>query len=276
MGKAGLIFCLIITGLMACDRHAEKASEKPLVKVGDQVLTYAVVEKLIHDDISKEDSVSVVNAYVDSWIRDRLMVLEAEKIIAEDLDLKTLLEEYRASLLLYHYENKLIAENLDTIVTDIQIQDYYDKNAVLYVLSHRIIRPAIFISTKELGRDQIQKLKRYTESEFNEFCTSNNLNSLCDEETWLGDQDFMSITKGVFPEFNTLDKNTVYSTYKNGKHYILRVHEIKEPNAVPPVSYIEDKLVQEILNQRKSELLLRFRDELFNKNMKSGAVKIYE
>jgi len=276
MERKALVFCFFVFGLISCNNHPEKASEKPLVKVGNQVLTYAVVEKLVHDDISKEDSASVVDAYIDNWIRDQLMVLEAEKNISEDLDINALLEEYKASLLLYHYENKIIAENLDTIVTDMQIQDYYDKNSDQYILSHRIIRPAVFVIGKQLDQGQIQKLKRLSESEFYQFCEKNNMNSLCKEEEWLGEQDFMTITKGVFPVFKTLDRNSVHSTYKNGKLFILRVNEIKEPNSVPPVSYLKDKLVQEILHKRKSELLLRFRDEIFNKNISSGAVKIYE
>ena len=74
-----------------------------------------------------EDSAYFVEKFTNDWIRKELMISYAEMNLSTDLlEYEKQIEEYRASLLIYAYQQELINQNFDTAIAFSEIEDYYN------------------------------------------------------------------------------------------------------------------------------------------------------
>ncbi|MBK9150676.1 MAG: hypothetical protein IPM26_06585 [Saprospiraceae bacterium] len=104
-----IYFFLLAVGLMSCKdafTFSEAEKDEIVVKIEDKVLFKSQLKNLIHEDMDPQDSITVVNGFIENWIRDNLMIIEAEKNVPAGLDLNKLLADYRASLLVYNFEKE--------------------------------------------------------------------------------------------------------------------------------------------------------------------------
>lgn len=79
-------------------------------------------------DATAEDSAEVAKNYIDNWIKRQLILQVAEKYLtAEQLDIERRVQDYKESLIIYSYENELIQQKLDTVVSQDEIEAYYQQ-----------------------------------------------------------------------------------------------------------------------------------------------------
>ena len=146
----GLIFTMFFS---TCQEKKEDKGEI-IVSVYGKNLYKTDLENIFYDGISYNDSVLRSKVYIDKWIRNQLLVRQAENNLEPNqLDFSKRLEEYRNSLVINKYETELINQNLDTEVTEDQIQEYYNNNSDEFRLNRDIVR----IATVELPNDSKKK-----------------------------------------------------------------------------------------------------------------------
>ncbi|HYD92808.1 MAG TPA: hypothetical protein VEA37_15135, partial [Flavobacterium sp.] len=137
-------FCTAIVGLYSCDRLGLNLSQKEgqaVARVNDRYLYNSDLQSLIIDEVASNDSIQIVNAYINNWIRQNL-ILEKAKDVLSDSDLKETdekVEDYRQSLITFIYERKLIAEGMDTVVNDQELRDYYNEFTGNFLLQNDIV-----------------------------------------------------------------------------------------------------------------------------------------
>jgi len=95
---------------------------------------------MIPTETSSEDSALIINAFIEHWARDAVVLKEAERNLPKDLDIEKLVEDYRASLLRDNFERMLIASELDTFVPREQIESYYGNAKGDYLLKTDLLR----------------------------------------------------------------------------------------------------------------------------------------
>lgn len=122
----GLIFIMLFS---ACQEKKEDKGEI-IVSVYGKNLYKTDLENIFYEGISYNDSVLRSKVYIDKWVRNQLLVRQAENNLdPSQLDFSKRLEEYRNSLVINKYETELINQKLDTEVTEDQIQEYYNNNS---------------------------------------------------------------------------------------------------------------------------------------------------
>ena len=76
------------------------------------------VKAAIPKGVVGEDSVAFVNRYVEKWVHKQLKLHEAEELFSDaEQDIDSLVEEYRQALLIRKFDQHLIEERIDTLVT---------------------------------------------------------------------------------------------------------------------------------------------------------------
>ena len=125
LGLTALCLSIFLTG--ACTLVSSVLHDDEVVaRVGDSKLYKSELEKVIPDLISPEDSARLAARYINSWAMDRLYSQVAERELSKtEIDVSQELEAYRLSLVKYRYEQRYIADRLDTLVTAEQIEEYY-------------------------------------------------------------------------------------------------------------------------------------------------------
>ncbi len=112
-----------------------------VAKVGEAKLLMEDLQKVIPNGISPEDSSILAKQYINSWALDHVYMEVAEKqLSAAELDVSQELESYRRSLLKYRYEQLYINQRLDTLVSEEQIKEFYEKHSDRFVLRQPVVK----------------------------------------------------------------------------------------------------------------------------------------
>ena len=129
--------------LSGCKYFSDIIHNEPLAaKVGSHELTVAALEEMIPAGLSAEDSAAFAQQYIASWARDMIFLDRAEsELSASEKDVTKELEDYRKSLLKYRYQQKYIAEHLDSLVTSEEVLAYYEANPDRFLLPDGTLQP---------------------------------------------------------------------------------------------------------------------------------------
>jgi hypothetical protein len=249
-----------------------------LAEVNGKQLYVSDIE-MVSSSKNAEDSLQSLKVAVNRWVKDQLLLHEATENIPEDLDINKLVREYRESLIKHHFEEKLIATQLDTIVTEFDLQEHFEKNKSEYSLEKSIIR-CLYIKVRKPVRSikriqewldepttkNMQYMRKYC-MDYAEFC-------LINPDKWYKWED----VKKSFPEeFKERDlKAGVQRTFADFtyQHYIHILEFVpKKRNA--PLSYFEEQASKRIIRERKTRLLDDLRNRLYEERKGGSNVKIY-
>ena len=91
---------------------------KPIARAHDQYLYLNDLQGLIPPDISKTDSVNLIQRYVKSWINKQLVISEAsDKLNLDEVEIERKVLDYRYALMIHEYQKLYINEKLEKEIT---------------------------------------------------------------------------------------------------------------------------------------------------------------
>ena len=113
----GLIFLISFGSCQPVDQQQD-INDRLLAQVYNKSLFQSELEGMFPPDSSPEDSALIVNSYIERWVRESLLMHEAERNIPKDLNIAVLVRDYRASLIRHNYDKLLVELQLDSTITD--------------------------------------------------------------------------------------------------------------------------------------------------------------
>ncbi len=275
-----IVYCLLFFMLSCKEVPGIKKNTKDIViaSVQDKTLTLSKIKELIHDGISKTDSAALVDGYIQNWIRENLMIIEAEKNIAADININKLVEDYRSSLLVYNYEKMLVATQLDTVVTTEDKLEFYEENKGQYLLSHPIFKCIIVKIPSKSSRAMTIKNKM-EKNDWNELLSlieSKASMKYIDTTTYWTLDDIQPIVPEGMITLGKLTEGKVFYKKENDFDFLVKITKYYKENTVPPLDFIESKIIKSILSERKIQLLNKFKEDLYDKGVKENKFEIYK
>jgi hypothetical protein len=255
-----LLFILLSVFTGWCSQLSNKNTESPLANVGNSYLYPSDIKGLIKPGLSRQDSSMISKSLVEKWVRKQLIVQKAElNLTDEEKDFIKELDEYRTSLIIFKYEQKLIKEKLDTIVTNAEIEKYYKQNSDNFILSYDIVK-AHFIKLP-ISAPNINKLREWIQTE-----TADNMKLLegycfqyAVKHDYFNDQwvNFENI-RMMLPlslNSNIQPANKLIEVRDSSYIYLINMKEHQIKGSISPYSYIENDVKSIILLKRKQRLL---------------------
>lgn len=274
-----ILYIICVIGfLIGCQEKDAPAhpGDRLLASVYGSHLYYSDIEPIIQKETSKEDSIQYSNAIIEKWVRDAILMYEAEKNISKDLDIEKMVDDYRSSLILLNYKQKLVHEQLDTSVSEGELEEYYKEHQAQYKLEEPLIQCVFLKVSKENEKlDEIEDL--WDDKKYKEIVAINNAEFeiiLMPEFTWYPWKDIKALfPKSMWTYSNIKEKKSMSKS--SGKYkYFLNVKNYRDENKISPLSYIEDQIKKVILHKRQTELLDNLEEELYQKYSKSNQIKI--
>ncbi|MBI4929504.1 MAG: peptidyl-prolyl cis-trans isomerase [Bacteroidetes bacterium] len=258
------------------------SDEKPLAKVGDAYLFPSQLKEIISKSAEQKDSVEIVRNYVNNWIHETLLLQQAEKNLTDDLKkFDKMVENYRKSLITYEYESELVKQKLDTIVSDDEIEKYYEENKSNFELKDNIIK-VIYVKVRK-NAPKVEKIKEWYKS--NEAKDRDALSSYCyqyadnfylDENIWLLFDDVLKeIPMKLYDKEAFLQNNRTIETQDSAHYYFVNIKGFMTKNSTSPLSFEKENIRSIILNKRKVELIKKMREDIYNEGVKNKSFEIY-
>ena len=265
--------------LSACSQWADYSKSDAgalLAEVGPKKLYMDDITSMMADTMSKNDSINFILGMSQSWVKDQLIIQEAEDNMPDDLNIDALVDEYRSSLLLYHYESQLVDKGLDTTVTKEQKRDHYEKNSEQYILPEAIVKYAIAKFPKTPSNNA-RIWNAWTDNDWPEVqrYAAGKATLIKRVDEWRPINDLLA-----FLPPNSLSKSDQKKGFdtkfeKDGNYYYVKIMDYANEGSNPPFEYVEGKITKVILNNRKKILLQTKKQQLFDQNIGSRSVKIH-
>ncbi len=265
----------------ACGNKAGKKGEKPLVKVYDNYLYPSDLKGIYQKGMSKEDSIVVVGTYIENWAKKNLMLKIAEENISRDSEIDRMVEEYRKTLIQHRYEQNLVEQRLDSVISQNEIDTFYQKTKNEYKLKQDIVR-CYFIKVPINSPDK-DKLKKWWKkkdpldyAQMKDYCERYAQMFILEDSTWIHKKDLAAqFPKNTFSQ-EKLSVGKEWSFEKSGSLYLLRVFDIARKGKNEPVAYASKKIKGYILHKRKIELLKQLASEMYQRELNKKNVIIYQ
>lgn len=266
--------------LWHCGNKAEKKEDKVLATVYDRNLYLSELDGVVPEGTPPADSALLVSAYLQRWLREQLMMYEAERNIPKDLNIDELVRNYRASLVRYNFEEQLIAEKLDSTVSNDELLAYYENNKDQFQLESTILKCLVLKLSPQAPQNEINKLwysrNPADETKLIAFARQWASLALLDREKWYTLEEVATLLpKGTLSSDNVSSRRE--GTLSDGDYrYYYRVIEAVQGKTTAPFDYVKDQALKIILHKRKQELLERWKEDLYQKELRRENIKIAE
>jgi len=250
--------------------------------VDDDYLFESDLTGLVAPGTSPTDSLSLTRNYIDSWVKKKILIHQAEKNLTENqMNFSKELEDYRNSLVLFAYENMLIDQRLDTMVFDNEIASYYEANLDIFLLKNNIVR--LSYVKVPVDSKQIRLFRRFFFSEdprdkesLAELCDKQSTQYFLDDETWLI---FEDVTKQIpiltYNQEEFLRNRRSFEMQDSLYLYMVKFLDFKIKENASPLQFEKERIKSIILNKRKLNLLNTMRQDVYEEALQKNSVEIY-
>lgn len=284
--KAGIksVFLIFIISLSACGPNRMDGEDVVLARVEDNYLSYSDVGDYIAPGTKSGDSIKLVQSFVNAWVRNEILVQHAANNLPDSLkNFDKQLEEYRNSLLLFQFKKLYVSQQLDIVVTNEQIEDYYQQHLADFQLKESIVQFSFVQMDEnspqlEMARDIFKNLgdTATKKLEVENFCLEYGIDYYTDDEKWIRFNDLLvkipitTYNKSVFLKNNRFvelkDKPNVFFLYIKG---------FKVAEELSPLEFELEKIRKIILNKRKLILIENMESALFERAFQKKNFEIY-
>lgn len=278
-----IVGLLLLTFVIACQSGGDGAVEKEdkiLAQVYNKMLYLSDMEGMFPENCSAEDSSMIVSSFIERWVRDNVLMHEAERNIPKDLNIDELVRDYRASLIRHNFEKNMVDILMDSIVTDAELLAHYDEKKEQFRLSSTILRCHLIKVPKNI--DNLSELKKLwkgkTDDEFTSllaYATQNATVYMLEDSTWYKFENIaLQLPKGSITRGN-LSTGKDITMEDDEFRYFFRAIEVIGDKKIAPMSYVKEQISKVILHNRKSKLLKEKKEEMYERELRKKNVKVF-
>lgn len=264
--------------LMACRRE----KPKPLARSFDRFLYPEDLQGVVPVGVTGADSIQLARAYIEQWLRQQALLHYARRNIAINTErLEAQVEEYRNGLIVYEYEQALVSQKLDTVVTDAEIRNYYATRQELFTLKQPILKVSyIQLQNHAPELDRVKRL--FLSGDFEEqdllekYCARYATHYSLRDTTWQYADDLAKkIPLSRIGEENYGRTGRIFEIIENNELYLIILHDSKFRDSRSPLSLVYDNIRNLILNKRKIDLVDQMQKSILMDARKKNNIEIY-
>ena len=282
MNKTVIILILIIL-LTACKNRTDQIKRVAVARVGDFVLYYDEIPKLLQKGSTPEDSTAFVQNYINKWAKKELIFIKAEQNLSPEFknEIEKQMEETRTNLVIYQYQRQMMLEKLDTTITDDEIESYYATNEKNFNLNSNIVK-ALFIKlpVETPGLDKIRLWARSNDQK-----DMQQLETYCYQfaekfddfnEDWVTmDRLSIELPQDIINQEDFLRRYTWFETSDSSSVYMISIKDYRQRYSLAPFDYVRNDIKSIILNSRRFEFLQSLENGIYNEALKENTFKLY-
>jgi len=279
-----LAFYTFIISLLffSCKGNKTEENGRVLAEYKERQLFLNDIPKDILDKFGEGDSTGLLKSFVDKWLENQVMMDIAENSLNDsEKDMNKLIEDYRQSLIIHAYQQKIMEKLADTAVTDAEIDTFYQRNLPSFLLRKNIVKIRYIKLSSQ--NSSVGKIKQWIQS--SDSAKLKQVKELAEKEAenfyldtnWLYLDDLLKEIP-INENYNRqrfLNNNKFIQIEENGMIYLLYILDFRIKNKVSPLELEKDKIKDIILYRRKLDVLKNDRNLQFDKAVKSGDIKYH-
>ena len=275
-----LLVCLVFFGYSCSEDIQTNNGNFLLARVYNKSLYIKDLEGMFPPGTSAYDSSLITNAYTQRWVRDAVLLYEAENNLPKDLNIDRLVRDYRSSLVRNNYEQVLLEQLMETEISKEELANFYDKNKIQYQLDNPIVKANVVVVPKIISvKDSLKYLwKNATDinlARLKNICEEYELAHILDGSKWNEWENLaIYLPRNIsFEEFSRKGKD--FSIQDGEFDVWVKILDSKKPQEIPPIEYVEEQLKRMLLLSRKTKLLEEKKEDMFDIAKRKGQIEIF-
>ncbi|MDO9152524.1 MAG: peptidyl-prolyl cis-trans isomerase [Paludibacter sp.] len=274
-----LIFTLTISS--SCVRNAADIKRTPLLEVEGKFLYLDEVQVIIPPNVTEKDSTAIAESFIRKWITDVLLYENAKRNFTNKEEIDRLLEDYRKSLIIHQYQQKLIEQRLPKEPSEAEMLAFYEKYNEQLQLKENIIKGILLIVHAKAP--QLTQVRSWMQSgntkaleNIEKYSIQNAISYDYFANKWTP---LFEVLKKIPVQIENpsafVSSNRLFETSDSTKHYFLRIESYHITGDTEPFELAKDKISKLILNKLKVEFISNFETEIYNDAIKSESVTFF-
>lgn len=275
---------LVAMLVSSCDYFKAPKEPKAIARVGKKYLYQEDILDLVPKGTSKNDSIAIVKSFIDRWATQQLLFEASERNLSNEkvTSFNELMEQYKVDLYTKAYLEELVIRQVDTVVTEEQIEDYYLKNKQYFKNATELVKlryinlvkenpkfakiKAKFSSFTKKDRKELEQLAvQFKSYAFNDSIWVD-INQVYEKLPFLNIENKSKyISSGI--NFQYPDSTTIW---------LVKVNKVLPKDSSTPLEFLKPTIKQIIINNRKLELVNTIEKEITNDAINDKKYEIYK
>jgi hypothetical protein len=278
-----VILSLLIL-VSACNNAGTDPERTLVARAGDRMLYLdQIPSNMVISGLNETDSISAIQSYIRRWARKELLALRAEQNLTAEYkaEVNRQLDEMRNNLLIYQYQQQMIIQKMDTVVTESEMQDYYVGNLNTFTLTSNIVKALLIkLPAETPDLDKVRRLYKSSQTEdiheLEDYCLQFALRYDDFDDEWITfTQLLMEVPLESDRQEEWLTRNSSAEMKDDNYVYFIVVREYRLRNSTAPFEYISGQVKTIILNNRRNDFLQKLEDGIYNEAVRSSTLQIY-
>ncbi len=253
-----------------------------------------IIASVDGNDLTKEDAKMMMNhlgysienpqdwkRFVLFWSEQQML---KEELIATD-EVKARLVELRSQVFAgdlsrYYLQELLIAQKLDTSITENELKKFYDSNKEAFELQDYIVK-ALYVKVPKEAKELDKFKKYYLLKNDKDLAQLNSNAKLYADDYYFNDENwiyFSELTKDIPLKNYNIDNivlNRTKTYISDNKYvYFLNIIDFNLKDETPPFDFFRDQLKEMILAERMNTLRDKNESEMIQEIKKKHEIKI--
>lgn len=277
----GILFILLC--LSSCDFFKPASPGNPVARVNDNFLYSEDLIGVVPEGATKDDSIVLVNNYINKWALRLLLLSGAERNLPEKAqqEFNKLVEQYKSDLYSKAYLDALVKQNIDDKINPDELIEVYESNKESFKLNEELLklRYVKIAQNTNNAKEITTRFKSFTPEDINYLDSisvqfkSYSLN----DSIWIRYSQLIEkvpIT-GSLNKVQLLKKTNFIQLTDSLDLYLVHVNEVLFPNDYAPLEYVLPTVNQIVVNRRKLELIKQLEKDIIQDANRNKKFEIY-
>lgn len=275
-----LFFLLIILFVSSCELLDGNTTDDKiaLARVDNN---YLYIEDIIFPSLQNDSSL-IIETQTNQWIRNQLLLKLAYENVINVNNVENQVLQYKNNLILFEYEKITYQNNIDFLVSDEELNTYYENNIKDFVLPFDLVKALyakIPVDAPDIGSFR-KIIKEYPDSDINEirsYCFRFAEKSFLEDTIWVKLDEIILNNPLLLinDKSQFLKRNTYVENVDKNHYFFLKILDKRLIGETSPLSFESNVINAIILNKRKQELFDKLRDSIFVNSKKGIDYEIF-
>lgn len=277
-----LILCLVLLSY-SCTFFKSEDTRIPIARVHENYLYTEDLKDLVTAGTTKEDSILLVQNFINSWATQQLLVAGAKRNLNEEklANFQRLVEQYKRDLYSKAYLEALVSRSLNDTVSLAEAESYYSDNVEAFKLNEDLVKFRYInldenrLDFKEI-KEQFQRFnandKRALDSisiQFKSYALNDSI--------WIKVSQVLHKIPVVSAENKDqlLKKSNFIQLKDSLGVYLMHINDVLLRGSTAPLEYVKPTIDQIVVNKRKLELIRDLEKDITKDAIKNNEFEVY-
>lgn len=271
---------ILALALSACSIMDERQNAEVAAEVNGQRLTFTQLDQ-VTASVPREDSARAADAYIRQWAEQVLLYDKAKD--RADAGLEALVEDYRRSLYVHAYEQKMLSRNCPKEWPDSLIESVYEKNKSRLRLRENILKGVLVVVPERAPKQEYlkkwlsQPLNDKTMDKIDKYALQYATGYEFFADEWRSANQILlrlPVETDVLTEKMHSQKQIVVTD--STSVYILQIKDKRMAGDIMPKDYARGEIEQLLISQWQVKYLKQERQHIYDDAVRFNKIKRYE